>query len=192
MGIDDIGSLRDTITPKSDQLNADDLLAGPITVMITGVRRGSAEQPVDLLITGRQPYKPCKSMRRALIAAWGDDGRAWVGRCMTLYADPEVKFGGVKVGGIRISHLSHIDRDLHLSLTATKGKRVPHTIERMPGYVAASQGSKALQDWWKTLPAAQKADLKPILDAAWKPQAQAVDGAQQPEPEQQAPAEEQP
>lgn len=172
---DDVASLRDTIIPKSDQLNADDLLAGPVTVIITGVRRGSAEQPIDVMIAGRQPYKPCKSMRRALITAWGDDGRAWVGRCMTLYADPSVKFGGVQVGGIRISHLSHIERDLHLSLTATKGKRAPHTIEQMPGFVAAARGSAALQEWWKKLPPAQKAELKPILDAAWKPQAQEVD-----------------
>lgn len=180
MASDDVTSLRDTIIPKSDQLNADDLLAGPITVIITGVRRGSAEQPIDVMIAGRQPYKPCKSMRRALITAWGDDGRAWVGRAMTLYADPEVKFGGVKVGGIRVSHLSHIERDLHLSLTATKGKRAPHTIEQMPGFVAAMQGSAALQSWWKKLTAAQKAELKPILDGAWKPIAQGRDAPSKP------------
>jgi hypothetical protein len=28
---------------------------------------------------------------------------------MTLYCDPEVQFGGMKVGGIRISHMSDID-----------------------------------------------------------------------------------
>lgn len=176
MANDDVSNLRTTIAPKSDQLNADDLLAGPITVLIADVRRGSSdEQPVNVLIPPRQPYKPCKSMRRALITAWGDDGRAWVGRCMTLYADAEVKFGGVKVGGIRISHLSHIERDLSLMLTATKGQKKPHTIEQMAGYVAAAKGSSALQTWWKTLPAAQKVELKPILDAAWKPQASAVD-----------------
>jgi len=124
-------NLRDTITPKSDQLNADTLLAGPITVTITAVKRGSAEQPIDIHVTGQQPYKPCKSMRRVLISAWGDNGSDWVGKTMTLYCDPSVKFGGVAVGGIRISHLSDIVSDLQLSLTATRGKRTPYRVRKL-------------------------------------------------------------
>lgn len=126
-----IESLRDTITPKSDQLNADDLIAGPIVVKILAVKRGSTqEQPIDLAIDGdRQPYKPCKSMRRVMIAAWGDDGREWVGRSMKLYCDPTVKFGGVKVGGIRISHMSGLDSKLSVMLTTTRSKRSEYTVE---------------------------------------------------------------
>lgn len=125
----DVSSLRDTIVPKSDRVNADDFLAGAETVVITGVRRGDADTPVAIELQGRKPYYPCKSMRRVLIAAWGDDGRTWAGRSLTLYTDPEVKFGGVKVGGIRISHMSNIDAPLLLSLTATKGKRAPYRVE---------------------------------------------------------------
>ena len=62
-------------------------------------------------------------MRRVLIAAWGDDGREWIGRGLTLYADPEVAFGGVKVGGIRISHMSHINGQQTFMLTTTRGKK---------------------------------------------------------------------
>lgn len=128
----DVGSLRDTIVPKSDQLNSDTLLAGPITVAITDVRRGTAEQPIDIHITGgHQPWKPCKSMRRALISAWGDNGKSWIGKSMTLYCDPSVKFGGVAVGGIRVSHMSDIQSDLSLSLTSTRGKRTPHLIKKL-------------------------------------------------------------
>lgn len=128
----DVGSLRDTIVPKSDQLNSDTLLAGPITVTITDVRRGTADQPIDIHITGgHQPWKPCKSMRRALISAWGDNGKDWIGKSMTLYCDPSVKFGGVAVGGIRVSHMSHLQSDLSLSLTSTRGKRAPHLIKKL-------------------------------------------------------------
>ena len=104
-----VASLKDTIVPKSDQLNAEQLLSGSMTITVTEVKRGSSdEQPVILHYQGDngRPYKPCKTMRKVLIFAWGDDGREWVGKTMTLYCDPEVKFGGVKVGGIRISHLS--------------------------------------------------------------------------------------
>ena len=122
-------TLLDTIKPKSDQLNYDDLIGGPITAQITGVRRGATvEQPVIVEIAGWQPYMPCKSMRRVLIAAWGDRGSVWVGRWLTLYGDPSVKFGGVAVGGIRISHMSHIDAERTMMLTTTRSKRSGFTV----------------------------------------------------------------
>ncbi|MFW0778595.1 MAG: hypothetical protein ACN2B6_12840, partial [Rickettsiales bacterium] len=74
-------------------------------------------------------YKPCKSMIRVMITAWGDNGADWVGKSMTLYCDPEVMFGGVKVGGIRISHVSHIESAIGMSLTATRGKRKPYRVD---------------------------------------------------------------
>lgn len=123
-----------TVTPKSNQLNFDDLIAGPITILITGVKVGdSADQPVDVRYEGDngKPYKPCKSMRRVLIHAWGTNGRDWVGKSMTLYGDPEVRFGGQAVGGIRISHLSHIDRDMNMMLTVTRAKRAPYNIKKL-------------------------------------------------------------
>ena len=123
-------SLRDTIEPKSDQLNADDLIAGPITVRVTDVKRSSApDQPIDVHIDGHRPFRPCKSMRRVLIAVWGDQGADWVGESMTLYCDPAVKFGGVAVGGIRISHMSGIDKPVDLMLTTTRSKRSVYTVQ---------------------------------------------------------------
>lgn len=129
----DIRDLRDTIVPKSDQLNADQLLGGPMTIRVTAVRRGSEDQPIIIGYendAGR-PYKPCKSMRKVLIFAWGEDGSQWVGRMMTLYNKQDVKWGGVEVGGIRISHLSHVTADIKLSLAATRGKKEPIIIKKI-------------------------------------------------------------
>ena len=127
-------NLRDTIVPKSDQLNADDLIGVEKTITVTSVKRGSsADQPVSIHYEGDdgRPFKPCKSMRRVLITCWGDDGHEWVGKSMRLYCDPDVKFGGVKVGGIRISELTHIERNMHLALTVSKGKRAPYVVKVM-------------------------------------------------------------
>ncbi|MDI9680436.1 hypothetical protein [Burkholderia cenocepacia] len=126
----DITDLRGTIVPKSDQLNAEQLLAGDLTITVTDVRMGSEDQPVILHYENDEgrPYKPCKTMRKLLIFAWGEDGRNWTGKSMTLYNDQAVRFGGMVVGGIRISHLSHIEREISLSLTATKGKKALHTV----------------------------------------------------------------
>jgi hypothetical protein len=130
----DIHDLRATVVPKSDQLNAEQLLSGPITITVTDIKIGSSEeQPVIIHYqddAGR-PYKPCKTCRKILIVAWGEDGTQWIGRSMTLYNEQSVKFGGMEVGGIRISHLSDIPRDLQVSLTSTKGKKSAHFIRRM-------------------------------------------------------------
>ena len=42
--------LTESIIPRSDQINADDLIAGPITVTITDAYPGGAEQPVDITL----------------------------------------------------------------------------------------------------------------------------------------------
>lgn len=125
--------LTQSVEPRSDQINADDLIAGPQTYTVTGVSKGSVEQPINIhLAETERAWRPSKSMRRVLINAWGKDGDSYVGRRVTLYRDPEVTFGRDKVGGIKISHASHIERPLTLALTVTRGKRANHTIDPLP------------------------------------------------------------
>jgi hypothetical protein len=126
--------LTTTIVPKSDQLNADDLMAGPVTVTIRDVKNGSAEQPVDVIVEefpGRA-YRPSKSMRRVMVMCWGPEASTYVGHRLTLYRNPDITFGPSKVGGIEISHLSHIDKPLTIALTATRGKRKDFTVQPLP------------------------------------------------------------
>lgn len=126
-----VHDLRPTIIPKSDQLNSEQLLGGPIIITVTDVSVGtSKEQPVIVHYEGDQgrPYKPCLTMRKVLIHAWGPDGTKWRGRSMELYCDPSVKFGGEMVGGIRIARLSDIPKEIKVSLTATKGRKALHEI----------------------------------------------------------------
>lgn len=123
--------MRDTIVPKSSQLNADDLLGGPITVTIANVARANtAEQPIAVSYQGDggKPYFPCKMMRRVMVTAWGIDASEYVGRSMTLFRDPKVLWGAIAVGGIRISHLSHIDGPLTLALAESKSVRKPFRV----------------------------------------------------------------
>ena len=140
--------MTEFIAPNSAQLNADDLLTGPMTVTITEVTQGNAEQPVNVntVETPGRPYKPSKSMRRVMVAAWGKDASAYAGRRLTLYCNPEIKFGGAKVGGIEISHMSDIEGDLKVSLTATRGKKKLHTVKPLaaPAPYTPSQDFLAL------------------------------------------------
>lgn len=127
--------ISNAAAPKSDQINADDLMSGPRVVTITETRRGNAEQPVEIVTAefgpGR-PYRPGKSMIRVLINAWGAEASAYTGRRLKIFRDPDIKFGPEKVGGIRISHLSDIDKKLTLALTVTRGRRSPYVVEPLP------------------------------------------------------------
>jgi hypothetical protein len=122
--------LTESIAPKSDQINAEDLLTGPRTFTIDKVNAGNTEQPINVHLKelpGR-PYRPSKSMRRLLVAAWGAEGSAYEGRRLTLYRNPDIKFGGDKVGGIEISHLSHINKPIDVALAVTRGRRKIFTV----------------------------------------------------------------
>ena len=82
--------MRAVIVPKSDQMNADDLLAGPVTIKIAGVSiRPGEDQPVSIHFDGDggKPYKPCKSMARVMVQLWGADANEYTGRSMRLYCD---------------------------------------------------------------------------------------------------------
>lgn len=136
--------LLKSIEPKSDQLNAEDLLTGPVTVVVEAVHVGEGDsQPVTIGITGHKPYKPCKTMRRLLVVLWGSDAAAWVGRQLTLFCDSGVKWAGQNVGGIRISHMSDIDEPKTMMLSESKGKRKPVTVYPLQ----ATQNSTLLDEW---------------------------------------------
>lgn len=191
--------LRPTIAPKSDQLNADDLIGGRLlTIKVTKVLLcGEPDQPIAVHYEGDdgKPYKPCKSMRRVMVHVWGPDGAKFAGRRMTLYRDDKVTFGKEAVGGIRISHMSGIDRDVTMALTATRANRKPYTVRPLAadkaeptecvdlltvlteGRAAASRGSAALTAWWSRLDRDEKAAAKPTLDSELKAAASTADQA---------------
>jgi|SRR5690625_72045 len=121
-----------TIEAKSDQLNAADIMQ-PVTVTITDVRKGDADQPVWISLAEYEGkfFKPAKTVRRVLVHCWGADAAQYIGRQMTLYNDPSVTWAGEAVGGIRVSHLSHITRSMTFPLPVSRGKRQKVTIEKI-------------------------------------------------------------
>lgn len=123
--------ITSTTEPRSDQLNFDDVATQDMTITIVEVKQGPPDQPVELHNEEHpgRPYKPGKSMRRVLIAAWGPEASAYVGRQIRLYGDPTIRFGKDAVGGIRIRALSHLREPLTVALTVTRGKRAPYTVE---------------------------------------------------------------
>lgn len=147
--------------PKSDQLNADDLINTTKTIKIAAVKAGNAEQKIVVHYDGDngKPWKPCKSMIRVMRTLWGDTAATWCGHSVTLYNDPEVQYGGVKVGGIRVSHATGIEQAIMIALTAKKGQRKPYQVK--PLIIAP-----VVDDTAKKLAAATAKKTKIIVEIA--------------------------
>lgn len=155
--------LTHTIEAKSDQVDADNLLGGPRTVTITGIKAGSVEQPVQIMTDGWDvPYRPSKSMRRVLVHCWGADGSQYVGRRMTLFREPSIKYGGIVVGGTRISALSHIDKPVTVPLTVGRGKKEMYEVQPL-----ADSAPAHLPRPLPTVDQIQQATSEDTLRAMW-------------------------
>ena len=186
--MNELSDLSFTIKPKSDQLNNEQLMAGPITIKVTNVDVvDSDQQPIIIHYENQEgrPYKPSKTFRKVIIALWGKDGNEWIGRSMTLFRNPETMFGKEKTGGIEISHVTHIENTKEIIVTKTRGKMRtiivrPLVIKQAaePAEItapteselsaarynladAASYGMAKLVESWKSVPAAIRAIIGP-------------------------------
>jgi len=122
--------LTESIAPKSDQLDAIDLITGPRTFTIERVTANNADQPFNFHLAGfPRVWRPGLSMRRVIVAAWGSDAAKYAGQTITLYCDNSVQFGGEAVGGTRISHMSGIDKPLKVPLLVKRGKSAVFTVQ---------------------------------------------------------------
>jgi len=125
--------ISDTLAPDSTQLDAVDLLGGPRIFTVKSVSRLGGDQPVAIeLVEFDRPWKPGKSMRRVIAAAWGTDASIYPGRRVELYCNPDVSFGKDKVGGTRIKRISHIDKPLSVPLLVSRGKSAVYKVDPLP------------------------------------------------------------
>ena len=149
--------MTESLAPKSDQLDAIDLVSGPRTFTIENVTKHNAEQPFNFHLAGfPRVWRPGKSMRRVIAAAWGTKTSAYIGQSVTLYCDPSVQFGNEAVGGTRISHMSGLDKPLKVPLLVKKGRSAVFTVQPLPDVpvlapgeipeLVATNTAKAIQD----------------------------------------------
>lgn len=152
------------IEPKSDQQNADSLLSGPKTIKIRDIAFNPTAEIQALWIyfdgDDGKPWKPCKTAARCLVSIWGADAKKWIGLHCTIYCDPEVSYGGVKTGGIRVSHMEGLTSPRTLVLTKTRGKKGATVIKPLVIEKSQPQTTPA-----PTLDRAQlKADMERVAD----------------------------
>jgi hypothetical protein len=158
---------------RSDQINAADLVSGPRTYTIEKVTKGTAGYPFDfhLVESPGKVYRPNLGMRRVFVKAWGPKPATYHGRRVTLFNEPTVIYAGAEIGGIRISHLSHINKPLKTSLVISQKKKEPYTVDPLPNTPAPDNTSRAQMavDWFAATHKVTQANLeahvgKPIAE----------------------------
>jgi hypothetical protein len=166
--------MKITAESRSDQWNADDFLGGPRTFVIAGATDGKAEAAFDIQFQGEEKvWRPPVTVRKILTAAWGDESDEWIGRRVTLYRDATIRFGPSEVGGVRLSHMSHIDGPVKAVLNQTRGKRALHTVQPLKDFpataaptaptaaqVSASTSTDELRAWWHVASPERKAQIE--------------------------------
>jgi hypothetical protein len=132
----DIG---DTLAPKSEQLDAIELVSGERIFTVREVKITAGEQPASVYFEEfDRPWRPGVNMRRVLSDLWGK-GRTWPGHRIALYCDPEVVYGGKAVGGIRIRAMSHIgDKPRKVLILASQGRPDFYRVEPLTDDAPAS------------------------------------------------------
>jgi hypothetical protein len=188
-------NLSQAIIARSDQLNADDLISGPRTFTIKEVRRGDAEQPVAIVLAefpANRPFKPSKTVVRILAFAWGEETDDWPENPrVTLYRDEKVKWAGQEIGGIRVSHMSHIDKPLKVALAESKGKKSLWRVDPLPNDAPTAapvdeETVKRLADLrneWKTADAKRKKAIEAEVAALTNPQNSGAESAPETSPD---------
>lgn len=138
--------ITDALAPNSDQLDAIELVTPRTFTIAAGGRLAMREGKTvaEIALEGfPRVWRPSKGMLDVLARCWGADAKQWVGRSVTLYNDPDVMFGKDRVGGVRISHLSHIDGAQSVPIRASGRGRSPklwkiEPLADAPAPVAAS------------------------------------------------------
>ena len=164
--------ITEALAPNSDQLDAVELVNPRTFTIADGSRLGTRDGKTvaEIRLEGfPRVWRPSKGMLDVLAKCWGTNGKAWVGRRVTLYNDPEVTFGKEKPGGIRISHLSHIDKARDVTIRGRgAGKVQSWHVEPLPDAPAAPTEAEVantddrarLREWWNAHP-----HLRPAIEA---------------------------
>lgn len=177
--------ITEALAPASDQLDAVELVNPRTFTIDTGSGLGSRDGKTVAeirLVDFPRVWRPSKGMLDVLAACWGTDAKQWVGRRVTVYNDPEVMFGRDRVGGIRISHLSHIDGPRTITIRGSGAGRkkqwpvepladdapppapAPSTAEPTPEEVAACDDLDVLRDMHATSGVAMRQVIKARAD----------------------------
>ena len=167
--MNDHDGFAESLMAKSDQINAADLMGGPITIKIAGLKvKNSEVQKWTMRLDGNDKfYRPCLGMRRLIAEVWGGP-KNYAGGSMTLFREGDTVYGGKEVGGIRISHMTGIDAPVEITVPIRRGVMRTYVVKPLKvaaptpppttapdnardlARAAANGGRAAFATWWNS------------------------------------------
>lgn len=175
--------MRAAIAPRSNVMNAEDLLTGERTFTVTAAKVDmSKERPVSIWFAefpeGR-PFQPSVTVCRIFAKLWGEEESEYVGRKVTLYRDETVKWAGQPIGGIRVRAMSHIGKKpVQLALAESSKTRAQWTVLPLadeaptsPALTETEVRIASLRNEWKTATDERKAAIELEVAALTQPDA---------------------
>lgn len=85
-----------------------------------------------------RPWLYCKTAGHCLASLFGPDDDNWVGKRVTLYADPSVVFQSEQVGGIRIAGSPDIAKTLKVRIKFPKKRAIELELQPTKAATPAS------------------------------------------------------
>lgn len=131
----DTMNIREFIKIKSDRLNYEDFIMGSqdFTIAKLGRKTENGQSRLLIFFEGREdtPFWASKGMVKCLSSpeGWGESQFSeWIGRRMRLFGEPSIMYAGKELGGVRISHISHINQAYSTKITERRGVRIDYVI----------------------------------------------------------------
>jgi hypothetical protein len=88
----------------------------------------------------------CKTSGHSIAAMFGKDDSAWIGKRITLYADPDVRFGSEQVGGIRVAGSPDIEKEIKIRVKFPKKKPIEIVLTPTAAPATTKQAQKSAPD----------------------------------------------
>lgn len=94
----------------SDVIRYVDVMEQEFTLEISDVKKGkvtgkngkSTGKAMISFVGAEKPLAAGTEILTVIAQMYGDAPKKWIGKKITIYGDPNVKFGGEKVGGVRV------------------------------------------------------------------------------------------
>lgn len=163
-------NIREFVKIKGDRLNFEDFIMGSqdFTIVKLGRKVDGGQPRLLMFFEGREetPYWVSKGMVKCLSnpEGWGNsEFSEWVGRKVRLFGEPSVMYAGKELGGVRISHISHISQPYSTKITERRGVRIDYAISPLNDSLYPVEKFEANLGAWLSAIAAGKATAQQII-----------------------------
>ena len=131
-----MNDIAPTLVGDSNQLSKSDLMDGPqtFTVSRVDINLSDKKRPttIHLVEAPGKPYKPSLGMRKLIAKGWGKSSKAYIGRRLTLFHNPDVLWQGKREGGVEVCAMSDIETPFTIQVAVNAKQAKTVKVDALP------------------------------------------------------------